>query len=198
MATVGRTRRVLGIDPGSYVTGWGLLCGTSQRPALDSSGCIRLPRAAPFPERLARLHDGIVRALDGTTPDIVCVEAPFHGVNARSALQLAHARGVILAAIGQRGLEVVEIAPATVKRAVVGSGRADKGQVHAMVVRLLGLAGPIENTDVSDAVAVAYAHLVGESTRAAIARAVAAEPRPTAARRSAPHAAARRPDPRRR
>lgn len=177
MGTGRRTLRILGIDPGSHVTGWGLLTGPSHRPELELSGCIRLDRRTAFAARLARLHDEIARTLIATRPDMACVEAPFHGVNPRSALQLAHARGVILAAAGQARVEVVELAPASVKRAVVGSGRADKEQVHAMVVRLLRLTAPIENTDVSDAVAVAYAYLAGEATRSAIARAVDADPR---------------------
>jgi crossover junction endodeoxyribonuclease RuvC len=120
---------------------------------------IRLGRSeVEFAERLHRLGirlDELVRRLRPTT---AAVEAPFHGVNPRSALQLAHARGVVLATLAGAGVPVAEYAPAAVKIAVAGNGRAPKDQVHAMVVRLLGIEGLAGPSDRADAIAVALCH----------------------------------------
>ena len=124
-------------------------------------GCgeIRPGDSLPFAERLHRLHVGIEAVVLSHRPDSAAVESPFHGASARSALQLAHARGVILAVLGGAGIQVAEYAPATVKKAVAGNGRAEKAQVRAMVLRLLGCDLPSESTDLSDALAVALCHL---------------------------------------
>ncbi len=164
--------RVLGVDPGSICTGWGLVGGTAFEPALIECGVIRLPKRATFPERLHRLLAEFTDLVGRLAPTVAAVEAPFHGINARAALQLAHARGVVLAVLGAAGVPVTEYAPATVKMAVTGAGRADKGQVGAMVGRLLG--GSWTNsgsTDESDALAVALCHLASLRHRAAIAHA---------------------------
>ena len=151
--------KTLGIDPGSRVTGWGLVSGTSNRPSLDACGEIRLDAGLAFHERLLALQESLATLLTTHTPDAVAVEWPFHGVNARSALQLAHARGVVLCALAAQGLEPAEYAPATIKKAVTGSGRADKEQVRGMVVRLLGVAATeVRSDDSADALAVALCH----------------------------------------
>jgi crossover junction endodeoxyribonuclease RuvC len=151
--------RILGVDPGSAITGWGMLEGPRGRPRLVDSGVIRLGRSGlEFPERLHRLatrFDELVRRLD---PTAAAVEAPFHGVNPRSALQLAHARGVVLATLAGAGVPVAEYPPAAVKTAVAGNGRAPKDQVHAMVVRLLGIDDLPGPSDRADAIAVALCH----------------------------------------
>ena len=152
--------RVLGVDPGTLLTGWGLLTGSADRPQLIESGVIRLGRSStPLAERLHRLatrFDELVKALE---PAAAAVEAPFHGVNARAALQLAHSRGVLLATLAGAGVEVVEYAPAAVKVAVTGNGRAEKAQVQAMVMRLLGVDALPGPADRADALAVALCHL---------------------------------------
>lgn len=148
--------RVLGIDPGTYATGWGLLVGTAARPRLGACGVIVPKRDLSLAQRLARLRSELEAVVEESRPESACVEAPFHGINARAALQLAHARGVVLAVLGAAGVEVAEVSPATVKKALVGSGRADKDQVRRMVERVLG---PFETRlrhDVSDALAVAW------------------------------------------
>jgi crossover junction endodeoxyribonuclease RuvC len=117
----------------------------------------------PLPERLARLHAAILAVVGEHAPSEAAVEAPFHGISARSALQLAHARGVVLAALGVSGLRVFEYTPATVKKAVTGSGRAEKDQVEAMVSRLLGRGVSPGRSDIADAIAAALCHLFGAS-----------------------------------
>lgn len=162
--------RVLGVDPGSFRTGWGIVGGRAVEPRLIECGVIRLPSRAPFPERLHRLLSELREIVERLEPTAAAVEAPFHGINARAALQLAHARGVVLAVLGSAAVPVTEYAPATVKMAVAGSGRAEKEQVRAMVVRLLGGAwSGSASSDESDALAVALCHLVSLRHRAAAA-----------------------------
>ena len=163
-------RRVLGIDPGSQVTGWGLLGGTAVQPCLLEAGVLRLG-AGDFPQRLALLQERLAELVSRLRPTVAAVESPFHGASARSALQLAHARGVILAVLAGAGVEVVEYTPASVKKAVTGSGRADKRQVAAMVGQLLGAALPGSSHDLSDALALALCHLASAGHRTAVARA---------------------------
>jgi len=108
---------------------------------------------------------------------VAAVEAPFHGVSARSALQLAHARGVVLAALGRSGLRVFEYSPATIKKAVTGNGRAEKGQVEAMVSRLVAGGCAPGRSDIADAVAAALCHLFAAGHAEALRKAGAARPR---------------------
>lgn len=148
--------RILGVDPGTFATGWGLLVGTSSRLRVGRCGVIVPRRDADLACRLLTLREGLEEVVAELHPELACVEAPFHGVNPRSALQLAHARGVVLAVLAGAGIPVSEIAPAAVKKALVGSGRADKDQVRHMVERVLGpFESPLRH-DVSDALAVAW------------------------------------------
>lgn len=158
--------RVLGVDPGSVTTGWGLVGGTAFQPALLECGALRLGAASSFAERLHRLRTEFDALLERLEPTHAAVESPFHGVNARAALQLAHARGVVLAALGGAGIDVVEYSPATVKKAVTGEGRAEKIQVQAMVSRLLRPGTAVTDPDAADALAVALCHLASVSFRA--------------------------------
>ena len=112
-------------------------------------------------DRLARLHTGISSVVQQHAPTEAAVEAPFHGASARSALQLAHARGVVLAVLGNSGLRVFEYSPATIKKAVTGNGRAEKEQVEAMVSRLVAGGCPPGRSDIADAIAAAICHLFG-------------------------------------
>jgi crossover junction endodeoxyribonuclease RuvC len=127
-------------------------------------------------DRLARLHTGILAVVQEHAPTESAVEAPFHGVSARSALQLAHARGVVLAVLGMSGLQVFEYSPATIKKAVTGNGRAEKEQVEAMVTRLVTGGGPRGKSDIADAIAAAICHLFGVGHADALRRAGASRP----------------------
>ncbi len=169
--------RVLGVDPGSRRTGWGLLGGSARRPELIDSGVIRLPAARSFAERLAHLQQAIDALAGRLEPDIAAVESSFHGISARASIQLAHARGVVLAALAARGVEIVEYTPATVKKSVAGDGRADKERIRIMVERLLRSADPAvpagreRGDDRTDALAVALCHAAHDGHRAALRRA---------------------------
>jgi crossover junction endodeoxyribonuclease RuvC len=158
------------VDPGSFATGWGLVGGSPARPEWIESGVIRLGgRSAEAPTRLWRLQRELTALVDRLRPTAAAVESAYHGVNAQSAFQLAQARGVILAVLAGVGLEVAEYAPATVKKAVTGSGRASKQQVWTMVGRLLTHPALEPSHDATDALAVALCHGCSQRIRTAAA-----------------------------
>jgi crossover junction endodeoxyribonuclease RuvC len=146
--------RILGIDPGSLVTGYGVV----ERRGADvhhvAHGTLRPPRTAPLAARLAALQAGLASVIAAHRPDLVVVEQVFVASNARAALVLGQARGAALAAAAAAGLAVEELSPQEVKRAVVGHGGAQKLQVQRMVQRLLALAEPPAQ-DSADALAAA-------------------------------------------
>lgn len=150
--------KIFGIDPGSVRTGYGCIETGSGRSGLVCSGAIVPSPRAAFPEKLQVIYHALARLLADAHPDCVAIESLFHGLNTRSALALAHARGVMLLAATEQGVPVVEYAPAEVKRAIVGFGRAEKLQVQQMVMLLLGLTVAPSPLDVSDALAVALCH----------------------------------------
>ena len=148
---------VLGIDPGSRVTGYGLVDARGKKPVYVASGCIKL-KDASMPERMVVVHQSLNQIIEQYRPDTVAIERVFVGKSAGSALKLGHARGVAMLAAALAGLSVSEYAPRTIKQAVAGSGAADKLQVQDMIMRLLGLnAAPAE--DAADALAVALCHV---------------------------------------
>ena len=147
---------VLGVDPGSHATGFGAIA-TGPVVRMLGGGVIRTKSAAPLPERLLTIHEGICGAIKEFGPDVLAVEDLFNAKNARSSLVLGHARGVILLAGAAAGLKVAEYAPREIKQALTGNGGAAKEQVRFMVMRLLGLKKS-PALDLSDALAVALAH----------------------------------------
>jgi crossover junction endodeoxyribonuclease RuvC len=151
--------KIFGIDPGSDRTGYGCVETDGSRHRVVTSGVIRTPSAATFPEKLLSIHAGLVTLIEECQPDCVAVENLFHAVNARSALKLGHARGVAMLAAVKAGLPIAEYTPAEVKRAVVGYGRAEKHQVQRMVTLILGLSVAPTPHDASDALAVAICHI---------------------------------------
>jgi len=164
------TLRILGVDPGSLATGWGVLTGRPSKPELVACGVIRLPADQCFAARLAQLQESLREVLERHKPDAAAVEAPFHGASPRASLQLAHARGVILATVALAGILVTEYAPATVKKTVAGNGRAPKEQVGALMHGLFGPAGNAGGHDVSDALSVALCHMATEFQSRLLAR----------------------------
>jgi crossover junction endodeoxyribonuclease RuvC len=151
--------RVFGIDPGSVRTGFACVESDGSRHRLVDAGAIVPGRSLSFPARLRTIHRVLAERIGAAKPDCVVVESLFHAANARSALQLGHARGVALLAAVEAGVNIVEYTPAEVKRAVVGYGRAEKGQVQRMVQLLLGLEQQPAPHDVADAMAIAICHL---------------------------------------
>ncbi len=148
---------ILGLDPGSRFTGYGLIDRQGSRLACVDHGRIALPRSA-LPVRLAHLVHELESLVREHRPDVAVLESLYHGVNPRSLIVLAQARGALVATLAVRGLEVHEYSPAEVKTAVVGHGRADKEQVAHMVKLILRLGAVRLPPDASDALAVAICY----------------------------------------
>lgn len=150
---------VLGVDPGTAVTGYGVVArGRDGAVSLLECGVVRTPAKAPLPARLRDIYEGVAEVIARTRPTDVAVEAVFYARNARTSVVLGHARGVVLLAAALRDLAVAEYPPAEVKSAVVGAGAATKEQVAFMVQRLLRLREPPKPHDAADGVAVALCH----------------------------------------
>lgn len=150
---------ILGIDPGTLVTGYGIIAQSGSTRRHVASGTIPNKTGSPIAERLKTIYDGLVGIIATYHPSEVAIETAFYGKNARSALTLGQARGVsILAAIHHR-LPLSEYAPREVKKAVVGNGNASKQQVQFMVKALLHLPDKAMAHDTSDALAVALCHI---------------------------------------
>lgn len=160
--------RILGIDPGSVNTGYGVVDYERGRLTLVDQGSINTRRGAELPERLAHIHETLLAVIARNQPAAAAVETPFAGQNVKSLIQLAHARGVILLAARSANLELFEYAPRSVKSAIVGYGGAEKEQVAKMVRMLLpGCATLKMSADASDALAIAicHAHTAGTAAR---------------------------------
>ena len=148
---------ILGLDPGLGTTGWGLIRAEGNRLSHLANGQLKTDAKAPLAQRLAHLDAMLAALVADHAPDGAAVEEVFVNSNPQSTLKLAHARGVAIASVARAGLEVGEYAPRLVKKAVVGTGTAEKVQVHAMIARLLPGA-KIAGTDAADALAVAICH----------------------------------------
>jgi crossover junction endodeoxyribonuclease RuvC len=148
---------ILGFDPGLGTTGWGLIRAEGNRLAHVANGQLKTDTKAPLARRLAHLDAMLVALIVDHAPDAAACEEVFVNSNAQSTLKLGQARGVVLCAAARAGMDVGEYTPSLVKKAVVGTGGAEKPQVHAMVARLLPGA-KITGADAADALAVAICH----------------------------------------
>jgi crossover junction endodeoxyribonuclease RuvC len=162
---------VLGIDPGTASTGYGVVARRGNRLVALDGGVIETRAGVDLSLRLATIHARMCDLIDGHRPDAVAVEDLYFGANARSALAVGQARGVVLLAAGERAIPCRSYTPQQVKGAVCGSGRADKKQVQHMVAALLGLPEPPTPDHAADALAVAVCHANGAPLRAAVAAA---------------------------
>jgi crossover junction endodeoxyribonuclease RuvC len=151
--------RVLGIDPGTAITGFGIVNEGEQGLALVDFGVITTPAGQPLPLRLQEIHRSLVMVIERYQPEAAAVEELFFSRNVRTALSVGHARGVALLALAQAGLPIFEYKPLEVKQAIAGYGGADKRQVQEMVRLLLSLDQVPQPDDAADAVAVAICHL---------------------------------------
>ena len=153
---------VLGIDPGTAVTGYGVVKGERMsQSVLIECGVIRTRPRDPLASRLKEIHDGVVELIERHRPDALAIEDVFYARNVRTTIVLGHARGVILLAAANAELEIAEYPPAEIKKTVVGTGAATKEQVQFMVMRLLRLKSPPQPADASDGVAAALAYVMG-------------------------------------
>ena len=148
---------IIGLDPGLACTGWGVIRAEGNRLTHVANGQVRTDAKASLPDRLVRLEAMLGEAIAAHAPASAACEEVFLNDNPQSTLKLGQARGVILFAPAKGGLEIGEYAPRLVKKAVVGTGGAEKAQVHAMVQRLLPSA-KIAGADAADALAVAITH----------------------------------------
>lgn len=148
---------ILGLDPGLGTTGWGLIRAEGNRLSHVANGRLVTDTKAPLPRRLAHLDAMLAALIVDHAPQAAACEEVFVNANAQSTLKLGQARGVVLCAAARAGMEVGEYSPSLVKKSVVGTGGAEKAQVHAMVARLLPGA-KIDGADAADALAVAICH----------------------------------------
>jgi len=151
------SRRILGIDPGSRITGFGVIDVVGQERHYVASGCIRTPAGATLAERIKVLAEHVFAVIDTYQPHEAAVEQVFVNVNPASTLMLGQARGAVVCALVLRDMAIAEYTALQVKKSVVGQGKAPKEQVQAMVVRMLSLSGTPQ-ADAADALAVALTH----------------------------------------
>jgi crossover junction endodeoxyribonuclease RuvC len=150
--------RIAGIDCGTERTGFGIIDSDGRSHQYVTAGVIRTKTADPLSLRLKRIGDELEKLLHEFVPDIVAVDEVFYSVNAKSALKLAHVRGVAFFQAARAGLDVTEYSALEVKMSVVGYGRAEKSQVQMMVQSLLRISNEFPSFDASDALAVAICH----------------------------------------
>jgi crossover junction endodeoxyribonuclease RuvC len=159
--------KVLGIDPGTAVLGYGVVESAAGQPArLLECGILETKARDPLPSRLRVIHDGILALLARHRPDAMAVESVFYARNARTTMVMSHGRGVVLLAGEEAGVPISEYTPAMVKKAVVGRGGALKPQVGYMVAQLLRLRSAPQPADAADGVAIALTHLLLARSRA--------------------------------
>lgn len=162
--------RIIGVDPGSNTTGYGVIESDGRRYELIEYAGIRGPKHLSFPQRLLAISRKLEEVIERLRPEACAVEDTFYAVNVKSALKLGQARGAVLVAAARAGVEVFEYSPLEIKSALVGYGRAEKQQVQEMVRILLGLKTAPEPLDASDALAIAICHVNVASTRARLLR----------------------------
>ncbi len=150
--------RIAGIDCGTERTGFGVIDSDHRTHRLVTAGVVRTKSSEKFEQRLKTIASELRAVFQQFSPDVVAVEAVFYAVNAKSALKLAHVRGVALLLAAEAGLAVTEYSPLEVKISVVGYGRAEKQQVQMMVQSLLGIGPQFDSFDATDALAVAICH----------------------------------------
>lgn len=153
---------VLGIDPGTAATGYGVVQGEPFGSlSLVECGVIRTHAREPLPTRLREIYDNVMALIERHHPDAMSIEDVFYAKNVRTTVVLGHARGVILLAGQQSGIAIHEYPPAEIKKAVVGTGGATKEQVQFMVMQLLRLKSAPQPSDAADGTAAALAHIMG-------------------------------------
>lgn len=150
--------RVLGIDPGTGIVGFGVIDSDGRNHRLVDAGVIRTPANQNLELRLKTIHDSITEIINTKKPEIMVVEKLFFAKNVTTAISVSHARGVIILAGVQAGLSIAEFTPLQIKQALTGYGRAEKAQIQEMVKVLLNLSAPLKQDDCADALATALTY----------------------------------------
>jgi crossover junction endodeoxyribonuclease RuvC len=148
---------IIGVDPGTIKTGYGVIHKSGSRITKISSGIIKMDASAPLDERLVVLYESLSKIIIANNPEQAAVEDLFFAKNANSALKLGHARGVILLCLKQSGIKIETYPPTMVKRAIVGKGRAAKNQIQMVVQSIIGSSTALLE-DEADAIALAICH----------------------------------------
>ena len=151
--------KILGIDPGTRVVGYGLLDKKGNRLNVVDYGIIKMPSSAPLSERLKGIYQGLQSLYKRLKPDTIVIEDIFYALDVRATIKIGEARGVVLLTAALHNLQIYEYTPAEVKKSVTGNGRADKSQVQKMVQQILGLKDLPSPYDASDALAIALCHI---------------------------------------
>ncbi len=157
--------KILGIDPGYAIVGFGILEAQRGQARLVRCGAINTPAGVPMPRRLVQIQEDLETLIHTFSPNVMAIEELFFNTNVTTAIGVAQARGVILMTAAKLGVEIFEYSPSQVKQAVVGYGKAEKHQVMEMTRRLLGLAAVPKPDDAADAVAIALCHARSHTSR---------------------------------
>jgi crossover junction endodeoxyribonuclease RuvC len=168
--------RILGIDPGTRVLGFGLIEGEAADPRFSAAGCLKVPAREGLPARLLRIHQGLRREFQRLRPEAVAIEKAFHGRDPRALIALGEGRGIALLCAAESGVPIHEYSPAEIKKAVTGNGSARKDRVAAMVRVLLRVDLGDQPADVTDALAVALCHLQRGATERLLAAVLGSVP----------------------
>ena len=150
--------KILGIDPGTGILGFGVIEVVRNKPRLVTAGVITTPAHTPLPERLVEIYDGLTEIIKETKPDAMSIEKLFFAQNVTTAISVSHARGVAMLTGKQAGLEIAEYTPLQIKQTLTGYGRADKKQMQEMVRLHLNLCEIPKPDDAADALAAAITH----------------------------------------
>jgi len=150
--------KILGIDPGTKIVGYGLIAPRGNFFSAEEFGCFKVARNLQFHEKLKFVFDNISDLIERTKPDVAVVEEVFVANNAKTSLRLGHARGVILLAAANAGISVAEYSPREIKQAVLGFGNASKQQIQKIIVQLLNISDDKIQKDAADGLAVALCH----------------------------------------
>jgi len=150
--------RIIGIDPGYAILGWGVIEYAASRYRLLDCGAVKTDKGTEWPERLKAVYAGLVVIIEQYRPEICAIEELFFNSNQKTAIKVGEARGAAVLACANAGLPVFEYTPLQVKQALTGYGRADKHQMQEMVRQILGLEQPPKPDDAADAVAIAICH----------------------------------------
>jgi crossover junction endodeoxyribonuclease RuvC len=165
MSTKVNERRILGIDPGTTVMGFGVVEGKGRNASLIDLGIVSMRKMTDPMEKLKHIFEETVRMIETYLPDEMAVEAPFYGKNVQSMLKLGRAQGVVMAAAMHKNIPICEYSPRKIKQSITGKGSASKEQVAAALPYSLGLKSPIEGKlDATDALAVALCHFFQNSS----------------------------------
>lgn len=150
--------RILGIDPGTGILGFGVVDSTRGKYTMVTAGVVRTPAHTPLEDRLVEIYDAIQEIIHETKPDVVSIEKLFFARNVTTAISVSHARGVVMLAAKQAALPIAEYTPLQIKQTLTGYGKADKKQVQEMVRLNLGLRDVPKPDDCADALAAAITH----------------------------------------